>query len=367
MLSCPTCSGRLCRSRTRDGKVYPCLSCGGRAVALGVLRTSAKPDFLRRLRHKAAHTPIEEAKSCPLCERAMAKVNFAAHDDGVVLDLCRPCQIIWFDPTEYEEVRQVAPPEAARAERAGPAGQPGPSDGEESSFGLTRPSHAWQILPAILGLPIELGPNRVQNKPIITWSLAAGVALVFLTLTACGGNALMEAIFRWGLIPARWTRGGGLTLLTSFFLHASWWHLLSNAYFLLIFGDNVEDHLGRVRFVLLVAASHLGGMLLHAVITGPGNVPCVGASAGIAGVIAYYAMVFPRAKIGIFGWFWTLLHILRMPAIAGLLIYVGIQIVGARLTYNRPTAHVAYLAHLGGLAVGAIAALFSLAMREDDA
>ena len=356
MLTCPSCSRRLARSSSEHGAIYPCRTCGGKAVAVSVLKKTAGTDFLRMLRHKWGDSGPQNRR-CPLCAEPMVALDFGRGDRPVTIDVCRPCRIVWFDRTEQDKLAPVP--------TGGPPPLPGPGD-DRSGFALTRPDSAWQILPAVLGLPVEFGPNRLQRRPVLTWALTAGMAMVLVWLLAAGGRqALADAIQRWGFIPNDWQRDGGLTLVTSFFLHVGWWHLIANGYFLVIFGDNVEDHLGRGRFLLLLAAAHLGGIFLHSALAARGDVPCVGASAGISGVIAYYAIVFPRAKVGIFLWWWTLFHILRMPALVALLLYVAVQAVGAYLAWDSEVAGVAYLAHLGGLAVGAAAGLLALIFLRD--
>ena len=371
MLRCPTCSKRLSRSSSTHGAIYPCRTCGGKAVEVSVLKDTASTDFLRMLRHKWGDRG-PQSRRCPLCDEPMVTLDFTGgghddhdwHDGGgrqpINIDVCRPCQIVWFDRAEQQK---LSPP----VEVAQPSHPPGPGD-DEPAFALTRADRTWQMVPAVLGLPVEFGPNRLTRKPVLTWALAAAMAAVLIWLLKSGDwtwAALHHAIWQWGFIPNLWDRHNGLTMVTSFFLHAGWWHLIGNAYFLTIFGDNVEDHLGRLRFVLLLAAAHLGGMFLHsAFAAGAGDIPCVGASAGISGVIAYYAIVFPRAKIGIFMWWWTLFRILRMPAMVALLLFVAVQAVGAFLASDELSG-VAYFAHIGGLVVGAAAGLLALIFLRD--
>jgi membrane associated rhomboid family serine protease len=178
------------------------------------------------------------------------------------------------------------------------------------------------------------------------------MAIVFLSLTS--QNILAQKIQEWGFIPNQWARHNGMTLGSSFFLHAGWFHLLSNLYFLVIFGDNVEDHLGKLRFLLLLAGAHLAGSFLHAAFDPRGEVPCVGASAGISGVIAYYALLFPRARIGFF--FWLLLRWLRVRAVWAFVAFLAVQLLGTWRQIGG-ASNVSYLAHLGGLAVGMVAAM----------
>ena len=318
----------------------------------------------------------------------MTKVDVSGGGRPILLDVCTPCRLVWFDPGEVDDVARAELRDSARRGRAGapvaaaatpPAipsrGRgvydddvpPGPGD-DGPNFALGGAEHLWQYLPALLGMPIELGQNRLRVKPWITWSLGAALVLLFALHSAGGDSGLARIIWQWGFIPAQWGRHAGMTLITSFLLHAGWLHVLGNVYFLLIFGDNVEDHLGWVKYILLLLGSHLGGMALHAVLSGEGDIPCVGASAGIAGVIAYYAIAFPRAKIGIFGWFLTLFRVLRMPAVVGLVLYVGLQLYGAYQSAHGSESGVAYLAHLGGLAVGGEVGLYArLAHRRQHA
>jgi len=346
-------------------------------VSIPTLKNSAGPDFLRALRHKPVYSR-DTARRCPLCHHRMDAMDMGTGTQAVTLDACWECQLIWFDPSEFQRVhppplpgdKAVAPPPfpkvAPARSQAGPPPAPetavpdGPGD-DRSGFGLCWPDSAWQFLPGILGMPIELGENRLRDRPVVTWGLAGAMTLIFVLLVAA--DRLFDAVQAWGFIPNEWPRQAGLTLVTSFFLHAGWWHLIGNMYFFVIFGDNVEDRLGWWKFALLLAAAHFGGLMLHSARGGAGDIPCVGASAGISGVIAYYAVVFRRAKIGVFGGVLTAFHFLRMPAIVGLVLYTALQLLGAYLSSGE-TAGVAYFAHLGGLGVGVGAGVLARVLRE---
>ena len=212
------------------------------------------------------------------------------------------------------------------------------------------PDNWLQFLPAVLGMPVECEAPKVTHRPWLTIGLSVGIAALVGWLFA--SDNLLTAARGWGFIPNQWSRHGGLTVLTSFFLHAGLVHMISNLYFFLVFGDNVEDHLGRVRFLLLLAGAHVAGTILHGAFDPRGGIPCVGASAGIAGVIAYYAVVFPHAKLGLMiRWCW-----LRISAIWALVLYTGLQLLGAWMQLEG-FSNVSCLAHLGGLAVGVVAGL----------
>ena len=140
--------------------------------------------------------------------------------------------------------------------------------------------------------------------------------------------------------------------------------MLSNAYFLLVFGDNVEEHLGPVFYLPLLLGAHLAGLALHAA-GNPGDAtPLVGASAGIAGVIACYAVLYPKARLGfLFWWYGFFTRWLLMPAWGALILYILVQIFGAAMQI-RGFSRVSYLGHLGGLAFGVGAGVVARAIRE---
>ncbi|MHC4677439.1 MAG: rhomboid family intramembrane serine protease, partial [Planctomycetota bacterium] len=116
-------------------------------------------------------------------------------------------------------------------------------------------------------------------------------------------------VTNWGLVPAELGRRFGLTFVTSFFLHGGLVHLFGNLYYLVVFGDNSEDVLGRGRYLLLIAAATIVGDIAH-IVSDPGSTtPCIGASGGISGVLAYYCLRFPKASVGIVVFF----HWVRLP------------------------------------------------------
>jgi membrane associated rhomboid family serine protease len=215
------------------------------------------------------------------------------------------------------------------------------------------PDESWKLIPAMLGLPVECNGPPIQHRPWLTWLIAAACALATVpvvlpsTRDAFGGLSVED----WGFIPGQWSRQGGLTLIACFFLHGGIWHLLSNMYFFVVFGDHVEDNLGRVRYVLLLAAAHLAGLVLHASFDPHGDMPLVGASAGISGVLAYYAIIFPNVRLGFLWRIYFAFRWFRIPAWGALVLFVGLQLLIAFLQI-RGFSNVSALGHLGGLAVG---------------
>ena len=165
---------------------------------------------------------------------------------------------------------------------------------------------------------------------------------------------LQQVVNDWGMIPAEWWRYGGVTFLSSFLLHAGWFHLVGNLYFLIVFGDNVEDYLGRWRMGLLLLVATVAGDLLHILSDSSSTVPCVGASGGISGIIVFYALQFPRARLGILFRYYVYFRWIRFPAWAALVIWILFQILGAYMQLQG-LSDVSAMAHLGGAGVGLVA------------
>ena len=276
----------------------------------------------------------------------------AAEDKTLYLDVCTGCHFVWFDTREFETLPKIparspeAEPLPQKAREAIALAQLETIQRESAvAEASAPPDDWWQFVVGLTGVPVEYNDAPLQNRPIITWSLAAIIAAV--TLAAMGD--LEAAVGSWGLIPAEFARYSGLTFLTSFFLHAGLFHLIGNLYFLLVFGDNTEDVLGKRRFLLLVAAAALVGDVAHILVNPHDPIPCVGASGGISGVLAYYCLRFPTASVGFVGWFrWF-----RMPVRLMFAIWVAMQIIDAYWIL-KGIGNVAVFAHLGGAAVGVL-------------
>jgi membrane associated rhomboid family serine protease len=151
-------------------------------------------------------------------------------------------------------------------------------------------------------------------------------------------------------------RSGGVTMLTAFFVHGGWLHLVGNLWFLVVFGDNVEEFLGRARWLLLLGSATVAGMLLHAFGDARSAVPVVGASGGISGLIAFYALRFPRARLGFllivrFVPIW-----LTLPAWGGFALWMLMQVLFL-IEQLSGFGRVSALGHLGGVLAGVVAFL----------
>ncbi|MCA9642704.1 MAG: rhomboid family intramembrane serine protease, partial [Myxococcales bacterium] len=148
-------------------------------------------------------------------------------------------------------------------------------------------------------LPIrDINPTR--TTPYLTYAFIALNILVFLGESGLAMLGVQGLGFSFGVVPARFVANPLLeapTILSSMFFHASFGHLAGNMLFLYIFGDNIEDALGKPRFALFYLLSGIAGALAQVLIDPTSQIPMVGASGAIAGVLGAYLVLFPRAKV----------------------------------------------------------------------
>ncbi len=227
---------------------------------------------------------------------------------------------------------------------------------------------------------------RTSRRPVVNWVLIGLCALVWLLQLQQGdGPPEQDLIFRYGMIPARVTepeaplrvlvgfeqrpfRGEPvavyaeappapvpewLTLLTCIFLHGGWAHFLGNMWFLVIFGDNVEDRLGRLGYLLFYLLAGFAASLAH-LLSEPGSTaPTVGASGAIAGVMGAYLVLYPRARVLTLVPLGFILELLVLPAKVFLGIWFVMQVVLGSLSLGMQRGGgVAFWAHAGGFVAG---------------
>lgn len=205
--------------------------------------------------------------------------------------------------------------------------------------------------------------NPSGRVPYVTYSLiAANIAVFFGSWFSLPSEyALAEFYYTWGLVPAWLMQGQGYSALIShMFLHGGWMHLIGNMLFLWIFGDNLEDVLGHLRYLLFYLACGIAAALLQ-VAGDPGfDGPLIGASGAIAGVLGGYLVLFPRARVDVLLIFIIFFRVFSIPAWIVLGIWFAVQ------TFNGFAATddgVAYLAHIGGFIAGAVLLLPVLIRR----
>lgn len=201
-------------------------------------------------------------------------------------------------------------------------------------------------------IPLSDDDRSLRITPIVTYVLIALNALVFF-LELSNGEAFIE---RWAFVPARFLAdpvGEFPTLFTSMFMHAGWLHLLGNMLYLWIFGNNVEDRLGHATFTIFYLLCGLGATFAQLAVSTGSNVPNLGASGAIAGVLGAYLLMFPRSKVNVL----MGRMIVAMPALVVLGFWILLQIFSSVGTFTESAqtqGGVAYMAHIGGFVAGLV-------------
>jgi membrane associated rhomboid family serine protease len=210
-----------------------------------------------------------------------------------------------------------------------------------------------------------IGDDRVQGGPvpIITLGLIVLNVVAFLyELGQPSSGALQSFIQAWGVVPREYTLARDLaptiplpfwtTLFTSMFLHGGWMHLGGNMLYLWIFGDNLEKVMGNARFLLFYLACGIAAGLAHIFVSGASDIPTVGASGAISGVLGGYLVRFPGNRVRVL----TRGGIVAMPAIVVLGFWIVIQLISGigSLGVSTDTGGVAYMAHVGGFVAGLV-------------
>jgi len=203
------------------------------------------------------------------------------------------------------------------------------------------PQRIQVFLAGLLGLPIETRKRKIDHPFLIVTSITLMAAIHFIASL----NNLALFVEEWGFIPRFVYRKYFLTIFTSFFIHASWMHLLGNVYYFYVFGDDVEDDTNLIGFFKLIFGGHIFGLLLHTLLSGQYYIPLVGASAGISALLGYYLVRFPKRQITYMLFFFYIW--IHLPAFAALMWKFGWEILIASATLGQRTG-VAHWAHIGG-------------------
>lgn len=210
------------------------------------------------------------------------------------------------------------------------------------------------------------------STPYVTYFIIALNALVFffeLSVEMQGPRAMNSLVYQFGVVPrhfqlalagsARYDLAGqSLTILTSMFLHGGWLHIIFNMWFLWIFGDNIEDYLGHFFYLVFYLVSGFAASVAHILLNINSNVPSVGASGAIAGVMGAYLVLYPKARVLtlvpliVFFTFWWL------PAWIFLGYWFLLQFLSGTATSIAETSSsaggVAFWAHVGGFVAGIV-------------
>jgi len=198
-------------------------------------------------------------------------------------------------------------------------------------------------------LPIGDDDSARRTIPLVTYALIA-LNVLFFIVELSGGEAFIE---KWAFVPSRFLAnpfGDFLTLFTAMFMHAGWLHLGSNMLYLWIFGDNVEDRFGHVKFIIFYLLCGLAAFFAQLAFIPGSNLPNLGASGAIAGVLGAYILLFPQGKIKVL----LGTQVIQVSALIVIGLWIVLQLFSGigSITTTAQTGGVAFVAHIGGFLAG---------------
>lgn len=196
-----------------------------------------------------------------------------------------------------------------------------------------------------------------KRFPIITVFLIIANGVAFFYQLTLGLEKGVELIRLYGLVPFELTRVSpyplSMTLITSMFLHGGFFHIIGNMLYLWIFGNNVEDSMGRIRFLSFYLLSGIVAGLAQTYVNPGSHVPMIGASGAVSGILGAYLVLYPHARVitlVTFGWF---IRLIEVPALVVLGFWAIVQFLNGVLTFGHGSG-VAWFAHIGGFISGAL-------------
>jgi membrane associated rhomboid family serine protease len=200
-----------------------------------------------------------------------------------------------------------------------------------------------------LMMPIGDDNSSRRTVPLVTYALIA-LNVLFFVVELTGGDAFIE---KWAFVPSRFLAnplGESLTLVTSMFMHIGWLHLGSNMLYLWIFGDNVEDRFGHIKFAVFYLLCGLAATFAQLAFDLGSSVPNLGASGAVAGVLGAYILLFPQGKVRVLQG----QQVIQVPALIVIGLWIVLQLFSGigSIASTAQAGGVAYMAHIGGFVAG---------------
>ena len=269
--------------------------------------------------------PGDSRRRCPRGHGSL-RLRHLPHRVDTPIDRCPACGGLWLDGNERRRLARATTREGQRTR------------GQR----VLRRTAIW-LAQILMQVPVEV-ENPARGRPWVVMGLLITLLVVFVSQIQGAFDAT-----QYGLIGTQIVNGHGLqTLITHQFLHGSWVHLLGNAYFLYTFGDNIEHIFGGLRFLLFFLLAGVVGGLAHVLLGTASDLPLIGASGAIAGVLGAYLLTFPRRKV-----FHVLVFIpLKLSVWVYVVAWITFHFLMALYHFND---QVAWFAHIGGFAAGLVA------------
>jgi membrane associated rhomboid family serine protease len=323
---CPRCGGLWCEPSNWDREALGPLPTADEAASLPVSHREILLGSDADKKHPDVAVGMRHDLACPNCRTPLTALQVGGRE-GCEVNQCAGCGGVWLDQGEWEQLESLRTWQKTRPTLEG-----------ETTWG------EW-ALQFCLGLPTEFNvpPRRF---PIVTVSLVAVCVLIYAVQVLVGTDAWLP----FALKPKDIMEGRNLwTLLTDLFLHAGPIHLLGNMYFLYILGDNVEDALGRISYLLFYLCCGVAANMAHILAHYWSEQPLIGASGSIAGVMAAYMVLYPKARLTFMLIFWQF----KIGVWWWMAIWLGVQVIGGVVDLRGgQQVDVGFLAHLGGFLTG---------------
>jgi membrane associated rhomboid family serine protease len=203
---------------------------------------------------------------------------------------------------------------------------------------------------------------RSRTFPLVNLTLIIANILAFIYELQMSSNGLNNFIVTWGLIPARFANdptNNWNTIYSSMFLHGGWFHIINNMWVLFIFGDNVEARMGKIKYLLFYLLSGTAAGLLQTYVLPSSQVPMIGASGAVAGVLGAYLIFFPRSRVASLVPIFFIFTIIEIPAFLYLIFWFVSQLYSGWLSFQGVGGSgIAWWAHIGGFTFGLIMSFF---------
>ena len=329
--ACPRCGFEMDQQQHGNVELDVCSRC--RALYFDAGEFSQTPEnadlgseaFVQRWLGTGLAQDLGPGKqNCPDRHGPMHHYQVGSDDKNIDIDICNQCGGLWIEQPKLAALRDLL---SAEDQARGQA--------QDDAGGVK--TYLFQLF---TGMPIEVY-NPVRRKPVLLYNTIVLLFLAFAAQIFIGEKFTAFFALTPALISSQpWT------LFTAALLHGGVLHILGNLYFFYIFGDNVEDRLGKSRFFLLLLASAFLGNLLYLIFHLGSTVPELGFSSAVAGVMAAYLVLFPKVKL------WVVLFFIRFKISSYWYIgaWIGLQILAVLM---GSLGQVAYWAHIGGFIAGA--------------
>lgn len=204
--------------------------------------------------------------------------------------------------------------------------------------------------------------NPISIQPVVTVALIVACVVAFLWQVSLGDEGFQRVVYGLGLIPAVLfgtaelsaelaMAPATLTIVSSMFLHGGWMHLIGNMLYLWIFGNNIEDAMGHGRFIVFYLLCGVAAALAQALSAPATQIPMIGASGAVSGVLGAYLLLFPHARVQMVVPIGFVLHTFRLPAMIVLGLWIGFQLLNSAMS-SGGEGGTAWFAHIGGFVAG---------------